>query len=62
MKLFVGAIVASAIEIRLAREPEQIAVAKGNWNPADYVGEYRWINFSASEQGGTKFTGTMAKS
>jgi len=45
MKCLVGAFVASAIELRLAREPESLRAPDTVWNPISYVGEWVWINY-----------------
>lgn len=39
LKTFTAAIVASALELRMAEPLKQ-----PRWNPIDYKGEFRWVN------------------
>lgn len=53
MKLIAGALVASAIELRLCGEPEVIndaALPEPKWDPVAYVGEYQWVNHMWEER------------
>jgi hypothetical protein len=44
LKSFVGAFVASAIDLRMVTEMELAQVAKPTFDPVAYIGEFQWIN------------------
>ena len=49
MKLIAGALVASAIELRMATAPALPEIRGAAFAPVNYVGKFRWVHYENSE-------------
>lgn len=45
-----GAIVASALDLKLSTEPVLAAVKATPFNPASYMGEFKWVHLMTAEE------------